>query len=520
MHLAVVCLFSVATATLWVMTKGQSVNGDEAVIGLMALKISQGKDFPLFFWKAHYAGPIASYLAAPLHWIWEPSARLLHAAVIPFHVFYCCGVYLLAHKWLDPKAALIAGLLAALPTRLFPYSALGGYMESISILPWFFLLCLGESNADCPDAKRKRAFGGGVLAGLALWIFPISLPAVAAGLVLIPRALGKSNLKRVMLGALAALVPAIAYNLVHPGATFLRLLSRPVGFQRQGLVQTISGEGWLAVCQQAISHWLDGCYHSLANLPGFTSTLFGLSSGGTLWASAAGFVGLIGFSAGLFLCHKARKSRNSIPGALFASVAFTYAFVLLFGMDRYRYLIPVLIILPFGTALMITQGLRSLGAWGMGIAVCIVLLLNGLGNLHEGDKPPDLQRLSSFLEAHGLPRGYAKYDLAYPLTYLSNERLIFTPALHDPKSDRNAKYTQMVTESDKPVYLFDELAAATRFRHSLAELGIPAREETIGGYSVFFDVQRRLNPGEIQTNGQGRIPHSRFCLFWISDSLR
>jgi hypothetical protein len=63
--LSLVALLALSAGIAWVLTKGPCIQGDEAVVGLMALKISRGSDFPLFFWGDHYSRPMASYIAAP-----------------------------------------------------------------------------------------------------------------------------------------------------------------------------------------------------------------------------------------------------------------------------------------------------------------------------------------------------------------------------------------------------------------------------------------------------------------------
>jgi hypothetical protein len=59
-------LFVAARITYLLLPVGRAGDADEAVFGLMALKIAALKEFPAFCWKAEYAGTPVSYLAAIL----------------------------------------------------------------------------------------------------------------------------------------------------------------------------------------------------------------------------------------------------------------------------------------------------------------------------------------------------------------------------------------------------------------------------------------------------------------------
>jgi hypothetical protein len=191
--LALVLVVAFLASLAWVLTKGQAIEGDDAIMGLMALHISKGQDFPIFFWQAHYSGPIASYLAAPLHWLFQPSPILLHSVIVPIHLFYCACMYFLAKTWLEQRDAMIVALFAALPSQLFPYSALGGFTESMALVPWIFLLCLGESKDS--KSQRLRFLFGGLLCGFALWVFPLAFPPVLACFICQYKAYGGKALK-------------------------------------------------------------------------------------------------------------------------------------------------------------------------------------------------------------------------------------------------------------------------------------------------------------------------------------
>jgi len=273
--LALVLVVAFLASLAWVLTKGRAIEGDDAIMGLMALHISKGQDFPIFFWQAHYSGPIASYLAAPLHWLFQPSPVVLHSVIVPIHLFYCAGMYFLAKTWLDQKNAMIVGLFAALPSQLFPYSALGGFTESMAFVPWIFLLCLVESKNS--KSQRLRFLFGGFLCGFALWVFPLVFTPVLASLICQQRTYGAKPLKLSLAGCLFGLLPIIYHNISQPGATLLRLFARPSALDRQAASHLLSSEGVFSLFLQLLEKWAYSSHQALLSLPQFTLSLFSSS---------------------------------------------------------------------------------------------------------------------------------------------------------------------------------------------------------------------------------------------------
>jgi hypothetical protein len=472
--------------------KGETIDGDEAVIGLMALKISEGSEFPIFYWKAHYSGPVASYLAAPLHLIWEPSARLLHTVLLPLHIFYACGTYLLARKWLEEKPAFLVGLFAALPAQLFPYSPLGGYTESMAFIPWIFLFCLGgDHDVHTQDTGAARFFIGGLFSGFALWIFPIVFPAVLVCLIFLYRDHRGKSLITVLVGFIFGLLPALYYNLANPGATFLRLFSRPVGLDRSALLSMVERESTLSLISRLLTSWLKAMGQSVASLPRFTLELVGLGHPAASLDYLVALVGLTGLFAGLWVCLRWQGKNKIVPLSLASMVIVNYTFFLFFGMDRWRYLIPVLMMVPFGLAVCLHHWAFTPLRRSMSILVLFILIINGV-SAFEKKRPYhlDYQKLTHFLEEQGLTRGYAGYFAAYSLVYLSNERLIYSPAFHTPSADRYPAYTSIVSKADNPAFIFEKERDAHLFRQRLEQLKASFKEDMLEKFTIFY----RLSP--------------------------
>jgi len=485
--LALVLAVAFLASLAWCLTKGRTIEGDDAIMGLMALKISRGQEFPVFFWQAHYSGPIASYLAAPLHWFFKPSPMVLHSVIVPIHLFYSAGMYFLARAWLGQREAMIVGLFAALPGQLFPYSALGGFTESMAFVPWIFLLCLEERQGS--KLQYLRFLGGGFLCGFALWVFPLAFPPVVACFICQYRAYGGKAFKLSIMGCFLALLPTIFYNVSQPGATLLRLFSRPPALDRQTVSQLVSSEGIISFLLHSLGKWALASYEAFLSVPHFTLSLLDLEADATVWSHISGVITFFALLLGLWAFFRYQGKAKNIPDAILVTVIMTYCFLVLFGLNRDRYLIPILLIVPFGLSLSI-QRLAVFLRWRLtAIAVASILLLNLLANFSDTKtRYPDYQGLAGFLETKELFFGYAPYTMAYPLIYLTDEKLIYTPAFQEPQYDRCSAYTVLLSKQRYPAFVFLNTLASKDFRAQLERLSIVPQEERRDGFIIFHHL--------------------------------
>lgn len=152
----VVCLvlvaILVAARSLPLMAPGVRFDADQAVVGLMAKHISEGRAFPLYFYGQNYLLAVEAYLAAPVMWLLGPTEVALKLPVLLMNV--AMAGLLVWHGargvGLRPWLAVVAALPLALPpivigTRLM--EAMGGNIETpfyavllwtVRTRPWLF----------------------------------------------------------------------------------------------------------------------------------------------------------------------------------------------------------------------------------------------------------------------------------------------------------------------------------------------------------------------------------------------
>ncbi|MET8837071.1 DUF423 domain-containing protein [Micromonospora sp. NPDC004540] len=166
-------------------------NSDEATMGLAALHIARGDDFPVWFYGQAYMGTLEAYLAAPLVALAGPSVLALRLPTLALYALFLALSWRLTRRLGgDPWfGLLVVGFLALGSDRVVKNQLIagGGYPElnpaGVALALLTVGLCTGASGARLP-----RWAGFGLISGLMLWVDPLILPYVLAlGAVLLRR---------------------------------------------------------------------------------------------------------------------------------------------------------------------------------------------------------------------------------------------------------------------------------------------------------------------------------------------
>ena len=115
------------------------------------------------------------------------------------------------------------------------------------------------------------------------------------------------------------------------------------------------------------------------------------------------------------------------------------------------------------------------------------------------------EELVRFLKENGEYRGYTNYWAAYPLAFLSNEEVIFTPRLpyhqdlrYTARDNRYIPYNKSVESSRRIAYITTRNPALDdRLAEEFAALGVSWQENRIGDYHIFYALSRAVRPEEL-----------------------
>jgi len=474
-------------------------NGDCAVTGLMALHISQLKEFPLYFWGAHYGGTLSSYIAAVLFAVFGVSKTAGALSAILIAWLWIISLYTLASRVLSPAGALAVFLLCLFPpVHILQYSMYfaPSYAEALACSGILFLFAARRLSAR-PMRPGLYYFLAGAAAGFGLWLSPGVLPASAGVLIFFAAAEKKDFWKTCLpyfsIGVAVGYVPALAYNLEYPYAALYRLGGRLFNLDRSFL-----GEPHKAavLAGKVIGKILAGP-QNLFKLP-------------VSYMEAAGLLNLALLAASAALAVKEAAGRikaNIFPAPADIAVVHTalfaafYAFVLS-APAGFRYAVPLYAAAPLLLGRLFELGRahnRKMAALILAAVICVNIstVVNTLAR-----KPlNDIDELAAHLERTGLKYAFSDYETAYLVTFLTKEAVVVSPTLnHADFFDRYPEYTRQVRSGSEPAFIINAVLAPSQAGSALGrlrELNVGFQKDSVGGFLVLSRLSRKVYPEEL-----------------------
>lgn len=204
-----------------------SLDSDEAVVGLMGIHILRG-EYPIFYWGEPYCGPLESYLAALLFFLFGPSQLALNLAPAVFSLLFLLAAYRFARTAFGRETGLVSLLLLALgPPFLVWHSVLarGNYIENLLFGVVLMALVVRIVQAASEAARWRGLYVFAFVGGVAWWVSFQSVHfLLACGFVLLA-GLGRTLADRRTLAAsglaLLGSLPFWIYNLQHDFASLV-----------------------------------------------------------------------------------------------------------------------------------------------------------------------------------------------------------------------------------------------------------------------------------------------------------
>ena len=543
-------LILAAAIKIWLIV-GERVpfNSDEAVVALMARHILQG-EMPLFFYGQSYMGSLDAFLIAigfklfgEHVWVIRLVQSLLYLGVLYTTAWLGKKAF---NSWLVGGLALLFLAVPTVNVTLYTTVSLGGYGEAL--LLGNLMLLIGIQIGE--TIQQEQSPGPiwmwilfGFLAGLGLWAFGLtliySLPVFIYLLFLSILELRNNS--------------SVQSNKTDQQPTETKYYSRmplPAYLFRFGMMTLGGSIGslpiWIFAFQNGLKSLLyelgGGAIAGVENLPWIFSAFQHLSSlfllGSTVIIGArppwdVTWLGLpllpfvfIFWMAVLVYIVSCLRGKNPQRGAhallVGVMVILVAAFIMTpFGADPSgRYFVPLAVPLALFAGALIVMLQERVGYWAYAL-VGLVLVFNFWGTLQSAFRfPPGITtqfyaptqvdhrfdaELIAFLEAKGETRGYGNYWVTYPLAFLSNEKLIFTPRIpyhldfrYTKRDDRYAPYGEWVAQADRTAYITTNHPDLNdRLGKSFSELGVEWQQIQIGDYTVFYELSRPVHPQEI-----------------------
>jgi hypothetical protein len=417
--MAAVALVITARSLAFLAFEGLHFDADQAVQGLMAKHIAEGRAFPIFTYGQRYILALSAWLSAPLVWLLGPRVFVIKLVPLAFNlVAASLALWLLRRDaGLSRRFAVLALLPLALPgvvTTSRLTECAGGNVEPFAVILILWMV-------------RRQPVAFGLLAAVGF----LNREFVAYGVVsiLLCEALAgqlqrRAELRRWLLAGLVFTAAVLALRLGAPDF---------------GLDPHLRWKGW----ERVAIRWHALTTRFLPVLVGFGHPRmvdFGIVS--RLWVTpdltVAGATLFGVYALRVFYLvgsQKAwRRAAHLFPIFLVATGALTLAGYLAFGRgDAAGPFIRYVLL-----ALYLAVGLLALGAQlerrvyiRRLVTTCVVAwaLWCAFGHarlVHErlSHPLPDRFRiLAEHLEGRGVTLGMAEFSTAYPITYLSGERV-------------------------------------------------------------------------------------------------
>jgi hypothetical protein len=421
---------------VWIFFEQSGFDSDQAVIGLMAKHLAEGRAFPLFFYGQHYMLAVEPWLAAPFFKVFGVSVAALKLPLLCLNLGVASLLlWILVKKiGLQPFEALLISIFFVIPPPLVSARLVDAQGSNIEPLLYVLVLWL----------LRNRPIAFGLFAGFAFLHREFAAYAIAAVLLLdvvTGRAFTRVRLREYVLSwgmfALVAVVVSMLKtqaDLLGPGTAGTLNLG---GLDAQvaswgGLVCWAPAElGWNL-------RWLR--YENLGMMFNYRPDLLGPDDwrptpAGHTWIAIA--LGLMLIAALVEIIRRRKSIGNEgwqfgtylMVVAVQAALAYAVLGCHVRDLSLIRY---TLLTLYFPIGLLTVFLSAKPAAWSRAVVFGVVIVWGAASTLDSGrflaayiHRPPGspARDLVNYLESQGVRYGRGTYWVAYQLDFLSQERL-------------------------------------------------------------------------------------------------
>lgn len=524
------------------------IDSDEAIVGLMAKHITEGKGIPVFYYGQHYMGSLEALGVALLFKCFGISTVALKAVPLFFSLLLIPLIYALGKEVGGKIAATLSALLCAVPTSaLLVWSSMarGGFIEIVFIGALSLLLCCKWLKQNTP-AKSLSFFLGAVL-GLGWWVNnQIIYFIVPIAFFLLARLLGDwqagkqrsffhfvcilfSHLISGLAGFFVGGLPFWLYNLQHDFASFeifghapkKKLLSYLAGLFSQALPILFGGKRF---------------WHDEDVFPASTIVV------AVLYAAMLLCLVFVRRSALAKLFRWQIDAER--PVELFLMVVLFGMFVFSFSsygwlVQAPRYLLPIYVGVFVLNGVVLEELFLRWRRLGKILAVVFLAALIGLrltssyfggravpGEpvVYDGQRvAKDHSELIQWLEQNNIRWVRTNYWIGYRLAFETRERVRFVVS-QEPFATRIESYreeAEKVALNEMPLVLVP--AQAKLVRLALQDLGYHYQEQRLSGYDVFSEIApaqhnlRELDRGLFEVKASG---HPEKTVEAVDDNLK
>ena len=431
--LAVACSAAcvIARSLVFIVYEQSFFDSDQAIIGLMAKHLSEGRAFPLFFYGQSYRLGVDAWIAAPVFLVFGPSVAALHGAMVAVNAMVAGLLVVGLVRWagLTPAQAASATLFFSFAPPL----TAAFLIEAGAIVTFLAVVLLWMLR------DRPIAFGIVLTLGVLYREFTIYAPVVLLGAEAWSRTLWTPA--RLRYWAIAGLVAFATFLGVQALRPYADLMGPGTPGQLEGgLDRPTVGNVLARVSIRPEEFPERGAAMLTAYLPGLLGArqldrpVARQGRDELFWVLAIGLTGMLGRA--LVQAKREGFGRTAFAwyliGIGLASAAGYVATRPTADLPTERYFL-LAVLLPVGIV-GASWGLNRSQFW-KGLAVVVLgswTAVSAADHLRQaqrylsGSEPNDIRMLADALVARGIRVAEAGYWRAYKVTFLSNEQVRIT----------------------------------------------------------------------------------------------
>src|SRR5256886_13244256 len=211
-------IFFAAVRFALLLTSQIHVHSDEAIIGLMAKHIFEGRYFPFYMYGQPYNAGAAweAYLAAIAFAFFGVSVISLKSCILVLSLVCLFLFYRMCLALYEQRAAVLATILFAITPSLIKWHfQVRGYSWYFLSIPALMLLFLSIEST--PNRRSLQFLLFGIVSGLSIWSLELGITFnIALWIFLLLRRHSSLNNALIAVGGfIFGYAPAIAFNLTH-----------------------------------------------------------------------------------------------------------------------------------------------------------------------------------------------------------------------------------------------------------------------------------------------------------------
>ena len=490
--ISILCILFLALAVrlLFLSYGGVTIDSDEAIVGLMARHLVEGRDWPIFYYGQHYMGSLEPTLVALIFRFFGESEWTLKIVPLIFSLIFVYQVFLLGERLDGTRSGYIASILAAAPPVGFvewSTKARGGFIELVVLGTGALLIAVSIYQQKRPKLGSLCLLA--FVLGIAWWVNNQAIfYIVTIGLFLFVPLFSKLGLKFFLRDCLIAScffflggAPFWYYNLVfYPRFETFKQLGGHAEFPNE-VIEHFSGffTEALPILLGSRRFWSKNDLFQYSSLFGFIVAA----------------ITLIAFLAYLFQ-QKSLDKKGSLIVLLFMAVT-----PLIFAFSSFgwltsapRYLLPLYSVWFVCVAISSNLKLFSLKLGSLLLVAIFGLSLcsNYLGGISIPGQPyvvngervsKDHTELNQWLVSHNFSHIFTNYWIGYRVAFETGERVTFS-IYSEPYTFRIPRYENIGEEYLEVAPFVLVPTQVDEVSEALDELFIPYELFTASNYVI------------------------------------